>query len=343
MRYLRSFIVFVLLFLFSCTHFKHKPDRAFYYWRSSYNLASKDINYLKDVGVTKLYLHFFDVSWNAELNKPLPVDEIKFATERNSKFEYVPVVFIPNKTLEQLSADSIVVLAKHIYNEVDHLSIENKVEYKELQFDCDWTDASRAKYFKLLTFFHDSLTKLSKTLSATIRLHQVKYADKTGVPPVDRGMLMFYNMGKINSTPGYNSIYNSKDADKYVSYVSNYALPLDVALPVFSWALLIRGGEAKDVLEKAVDKDFADTAQFLSAGNNIFVSRGSFLFRGKYFQKSDTVKMEEVTPAICEEAANNVNCYLKDQKRTISLFEYDSLYLSTYDKKDIEKIYAVSR
>ncbi|HXP50036.1 MAG TPA: hypothetical protein VN922_08785, partial [Bacteroidia bacterium] len=208
---------------------------------------------------------------------------------------------------------------------------------------CDWTDVSRAKYFKLLTFFHDTLTKQSKTLSATIRLHQVKYADKTGVPPVDRGMLMFYNMGKINGTPGYNSIYNSKDADKYVTYVSNYTLPLDVALPVFSWALLIRGGEAHDVLEKAVDKDFADTSQFLSAGNNIFVSRGSFLFRGKYFQKSDTVKMEEVTPAICEEAANNVNSYLKDEKRTISLFEYDSLYLSTYDKKDIQQIYTISR
>ncbi len=335
--------VVVLVFIISCKHANHKPDRAFYYWRSNFSLPDKDVRYLKDAGVDKLYLHFFDVTWNEQLSKPQPVDEIKFGREPSSKFTYVPVVFISNKVLEEAYFDSINVLATHIYDEVEHIATENKITNKELQFDCDWTDATRNKYFKLLNFLHGKLNAEGKILSATIRLHQVKYADRTGVPPVDRGMLMFYNMGRINTVAGYNSIYNSKDANGYVRYVSDYSLPLDVALPVFSWAVCVRDGQVKDIIEKATDKDFADTIMFASSGNNIFVSRGSFLLHGKYFLKSDTVKLEEITPAICETAATNVSNYLKNENRTVSLFDYDSLYLLKYDKNDLEKIYTISR
>src|ERR1700722_4840670 len=187
----------LLFFIISCKHASHKPDRAFYYWRSNFSLTGKDLSYLKDAGINKLYLHFFDVTWNKELSKPLPVDEIRFGTEPGSIFNYVPVVFISNKVLEEAYFDSISVLAAHIYDEVNHIATANKIIYKELQFDCDWSDATRAKYFKLLNFLHGKLNAEGKILSATIRLHQVKYADRTGVPPVDRGMLMFYNMGRI--------------------------------------------------------------------------------------------------------------------------------------------------
>ncbi|HSY76129.1 MAG TPA: hypothetical protein VK890_04690 [Bacteroidia bacterium] len=306
-------------------------------------MSKSDISYLKDAGVQKIYLHFFDVSWNETYNKALPVAEIKFETLPTDKFQYVPVVYITTKSLNNTDGDSINKLAEHIFDEVEHIATANNIANKELQFDCDWTDATRGKYFALLSFFHDKFKSTGQLVSATIRLHQIKYADKTGVPPVERGMLMFYNMGNINSVPGYNSIYNDKDADRYVTYVSTYTLPLDVVLPVYSWAIWARNGKVQDIIEKALNKDFADTAMFLSAGNNIFVSRGSFFFRGKYFMKNDTVKTEDVTPDICEDAATNVAKYLKNEPRTVSLFEFDSIYLSTYNKKDLEKIYTLSR
>jgi hypothetical protein len=47
-------------------------------------------------------------------------------------------------------------------------------------------------YLKFIAVFK----KLSKKkLSATIRLHQVKYFKKTKIPNVDSGVLMYYNMG----------------------------------------------------------------------------------------------------------------------------------------------------
>jgi len=54
------------------------------------------------------------------------------------------------------------------------------------------------------------------------------------VPPVDKGLLMFYNMGKISpDLNARNSIYNRADAEAYLESLPNYRLSLDVALPVF--------------------------------------------------------------------------------------------------------------
>ena len=332
-----------LLCMASCKrHFTNKPQRAFYYWRSEFTLSDKDVSYMENLGVSKLYLHFFDVSWNEDFGKVLPVDEMKFDSVAHNKFEYIPVVYITNKALEKTQADSINSLGKHILDEVEHIASVHNVKFKELQFDCDWTDDTQKKYFALLTFFHQDLKQKDMLLSATIRLHQVKYKEKTGVPPIDRGMLMFYNMGKINAEAGYNSIYNQRDADKYASYVKSYTLPLDVALPIFGWAVCIRNGKVTSILEKSNDKNFADTAMFSHGGNSIFVARKSFFFHGKYFMKNDTVKLEQVTPDICKDAADNVSGYLKDEPRTVTLFDYDSLYFSTYEKKDLEQVLSLT-
>ncbi|HTB06450.1 MAG TPA: hypothetical protein VK806_05805 [Bacteroidia bacterium] len=333
------YLFIIVIALMGCKHGNNKSTSAFYYWKSAFDLSGQEEDYLHSLGVHKLYLHFFDVSWNEQLTKALPVARMKFETVPDNKFQFVPVVFILNKALDQTPDDSITSLARHILNEIDHIASDNDISYKELQFDCDWTDGTRDKYFKLLSFFHDGLKKAGKILSATIRLHQVKYADKTGVPPVDRGMLMFYNMGKVNSVPGYNSIYNDKNANLYASYISSYALPLDVALPVFSWAVCARRGRVSSIIEKVSDSDFADTSMFSSSGNGIFVSNRSFFFRGKYFMKNDTVKIEQVSPGLCKEAATNVSRYLKNENRTISLFDYDPQYLTNYDKKDILEIF----
>jgi hypothetical protein len=334
--------VLIVMVSVSCRHNHIKPERAFYYWRSNFNLSAKDVNYMEGIGISKIYLHFFDVSYNNAFQKVLPVDEVKIDTVAKNTFQYIPVVFIANKALELTPVDSISSLCRHILNEVEHIATEHKLSYKELQFDCDWTDGTQKKYFTLLSYFHNELKQTGKLLSATIRLHQVKYKEKTGVPPVDRGMLMFYNMGKVNSITGYNSIYNERDADNYASYVKSYTLPLDVALPIFGWAVCIRDGKVTGIIEKAVNEDFSTDTLFLSAGNNIFVSRKALFLHGRYFMKNDTVKIEQATPDICQNAADNVSQYLKNEKRTVTLFDYDSVYLSTYDKKDLEKIFLLS-
>ena len=99
---------------------------------------------------------------------------------------------------------------------------------KEIQIDCDWTDSTRNRFFR----FTRTLGKLAHAehslISATIRLHQIKYFERTGIPPVDRGVLMFYNMGKLAAASERSSIFNTEDAEKYTSRLSQYPLPMDL-------------------------------------------------------------------------------------------------------------------
>jgi hypothetical protein len=69
-----------------------------------------------------------------------------------------------------------------------------------------------------------------------------QYRERTGVPPVDRGMLMFYNMGKLSAEPGARSIYDADAAERYLARVGEYPLPLDLALPIWSWTVQVRDG-----------------------------------------------------------------------------------------------------
>jgi len=338
MRKIYVFAV-LLLILFGCkTRHNANANRAFYYWKSEFALEAGDRSCLKELGVGKLYLHFFDVGWNNETNRVIPEAKVVFKDKFPGTLQCVPVIFIANKALEKTPADSISGLSQRIMNGVKFIATENAINYKELQVDCDWTEFTREKYFNLVSQLHSVLNSSGIILSATIRLHQIKYAGKTGIPPVDRGMLMFYNMGKINGQPGYNSIYNKADADRYTNYIREYKLPLDVALPIFSWALHLSNGPV-EIIEKVNTID--DSAQFTACGNNIFVSHNSFFWHGSYLLKGDTVKIESVSPLLCLDAANDLIPNLKDENRTVTLFAYDSSYIKDNEKKDLEKIYSV--
>ena len=70
-------------------------------------------------------------------------------------------------------------------------------------------------------------------LSATIRLHQLKFIGESGIPPVDKGLLMCYNMGDLHRLRISNSILETAELKKYIKQLSVYPLKLDVAfLPV---------------------------------------------------------------------------------------------------------------
>ena len=68
---------------------------------------------------------------------------------------------------------------------------------KEIQLDCDWNSSTQKKYFNLIEEMKLYPTWENIVWSATIRLHQLKYPKQTGVPPVNKGVLMFYNMGNF--------------------------------------------------------------------------------------------------------------------------------------------------
>jgi hypothetical protein len=337
---IETFTILLIGFLFlGCNQ---KPHQSFYYWKSVYQLSSNEKAIVKQLDISKLYIRFFDVDVDESSGKPLPVATIAFNDSLLPAVEVVPVVFVVNKTLKKTALNDIPVLASHIVDQVTDIASRNHINFNELQLDCDWTDGTKEKYFHLLRSVKSGLSQ-NQLLSATIRLHQVKYKEIAGLPPVDRGMLMYYNMGKISAELSHNSVFNTADAAKYIDHLSGYPLPLDVALPAFSWGIHIRNNQVIDLISRINSSGYENHPGFKRLDVSTFVARQSFFYRGYYFMENDRVKIEEISPEQCLIAAQQLKSKLTKQVGSVAIYHLDSLILTHYEKEDFEKVFDIYR
>jgi hypothetical protein len=310
---------------------------AFYYWKSNFKLNSQQNQLLQQTSHNTLYIRFFDIIWDDTGRRTFPDAVINFEQPAD-KLHITPVIFISNKTFENIKDIAIDSLAINSNMLVNRIALKNKINYQTIQVDCDWTLSTRDKYFNFLK----TLKKIShRQLEATIRLHQVKYKERTGIPPVDRGVLMFYNMGKLSAgLQQPNSIYNEGDAEKYVSYIPQYPLPLDVALPLFSWAVHIRQGKIIQLYRSLGKKQLNDPLNFDQRGNT-WRSKKSFFFNGIYIKENDIFKLEEIDVNTLKTAARQLSRYLPNQKnRTIIYYELGNLNQSEFNAQTLNQVSA---
>ena len=331
----------LLCLLSSCRKNNAPAERGIYYWKTNFSLSPAETQKLHSFHINKIYLRLFDVDWDNGSNSPVPKGEIKFANKPDRSIIIVPVVYITNKTLLNLKQSAAPLLSEKLFRQINHIMNSTDIPFTEAQLDCDWTEKTKEIYFSLIKNLKDKLIKENKIISATIRLHQIKYPEMTGIPPVDRGMLMFYNMGKINSRDDVNSIYNYDDAVKYVSGINNYPLQLDAALPLFGWIVHSRNGDVLDLINESMINDLPEDKRFTLWGKNSYVSNDNFFLHGYYFIKGDMLKVENADIELCRKAAELVSRNIKHNNKTVSLFDYDSLKFSNYYEKDFEKLFGL--
>ncbi|GAL83928.1 hypothetical protein Phep_0729 [Sporocytophaga myxococcoides] len=335
---LRFFILVLLsLTTLSCSDRKNDAGtiRSFYYWKSIFSLNGKEKEAINTLGIKKIYLRFFDVDWT---DKPEPKGHVILKDSIPGSLQIVPVVYLTNRTLSHIQPHTLEILADNITTSVKVFAKRNNVNFTELQIDCDWSDKTRDKYFNLLRLIKSKLP-LSCILSATIRLHQVKYRNITGVPPADRGMLMFYNMGQLKPSASRNSIWNKKDAESYVAYTRKYPLPLDSTLPIFEWALQIRDGKIIDLLSKETLPDFTISDNFRMNKDKILAAEKSFYYQNKYIKEGDVFRMERVSGEDLEAAAKMLSHHLSTTPASVSLFDLDSKNFTDHDIEQLEEIF----
>lgn len=334
---LRLFLLLLSITVLGSCKRNSKADTAFYYWKQTFSLSKPQQELLEKTAASKLYLRFFDIKWDGRGNRPFPEAVINFK-QKIKALQVIPVIFITNQTFEKLSTSGVDSLAIHSYQLLNQLSKSQQLHYKQVQFDCDWSLGTKDKYFQFLKTFK---TISNKELEATIRLHQIKYQIRTGVPPVNRGILMFYNMGKISAKPeDPNSIYNAKDAANYISSLPKYALPLDIALPLFSWSIHIRNGNVIQVYGKIGKSTLSDQNNFLpTAQKNVFKARRSFFTDGVYVKMDDLFKLEETDKALLDQAVEQLAEHLSEkQKRTIIYYEIGNLDPAIFKAIDFQEI-----
>ena len=314
-------------------------QNAFYYWETSFELNQEDTAYLSDLAVKKMYVHFFDVTYTDVLS---PEGRIHFSTKVPSNLQIVPVVFITNETISKLDSLGIADLANKIttrlHKEITRTQLTSQV--REIQLDCDWTKTTRDKYFYLLKLVKKTIPY---ELSATVRLHQYKY-HQGNIPPVDRGMLMCYNINDPRDYEVENSLFDKQEVMRYIKDV-NYPLALDLAVPTFSWGVRFTPDKKFNGLTNSLRMvDVMSDTNFVSTSRkNVFVVKRDFSHYWYYFNAGDMVRIEECNPKDVQEIVSYLKTQLNQPQATLTLFHYDRILKQHENKAELQELFNAGR
>ncbi len=320
-------LMLLVSLLVACTAKTEKINTAFYFWRTTFSLTQTEQQYLNDLDVKKLYIRYFDVA--LQNNQAIPVAPVVF-NQKPMGYNVVPVVYIKNEVfLQNDAADS---LATKVYNYIQQINKFADVSVNEIQFDCDWSLKSKQNYFQ----FIEEFKKLHPNLSATIRLHQIKYPEKTGIPSVKTGVLMYYNIGVINAGED-NSIYSQKTAKNYINSLQNYKLPLNIALPVFSWGVHVRSNQVTNLIGGLRVNDLTGD-QFEKISENRYKVLKDVVFKGRYLAKDDEIKVEAVSADQLKEMMHDIKKNSKHKPNEIIFYDLNENNLKAYEKEDFKTV-----
>ena len=338
-------LIFLVSFQYSCKnntpHQNSNP--AFYHWQTDLQLTLFESQYLDSIKAQRLYVKFFDVDWDENTKAPVPLATVNIDTVFLNNLEIIPTVFITNRTLKNISENAIGPLAKNILQKINELKTS---EIQEIQFDCDWTQSTKEKYFRLLSTI-EALIADSQSLTATIRLHQFRYPEKTGVPPIDRGMLMFYNVGEVNEWETENSILDLAIADQYLSPGAKYPIPLDIALPLFRWGVVFREGKLTYLINNLNESKLQDAGYFFKIEPNRYEVLKSTYLQGYYLYRGDRLRLEKVDAEVLEQATDLLsrrfsNFYKPGNSdgRTIAFYHLDTALINSFNYKELKNVLA---
>jgi hypothetical protein len=359
---LKTSLLFTLLLLGVATVLwrtfvpQRKPKvvhESFYYWKNTLSKADFDTTFLSTLNIKKLYIKLFDVGFR-EGEGVVPVSSlVGDLAVIPSEVENIPTVFITNEAFLKTEKTGIDALAQKVFLKIqsyystadtpsrlirDVPSVYRAfTAVKELQIDCDWSEKTREKYFDFLKKLK-TLMPPSVKLSVTIRLHQVKYRSKTGVPPVDRGMLMMYNVLNPREFSDRNSIFDAQEVESYLKKQKVYPLPLDVVLPLFSWGITYRHNKFFELLN-GLTRAEADKVPWLEKNNTFYLFRTDTVIQNHYFRIGDLLKIEDVTPSVFSTSLELARPIISNDTLNVSFFHYDSKLINDINPSTIQNVY----
>jgi hypothetical protein len=328
------------LLLPGCQQKHHVVTRGFYYWKTAYNPGGYELLRLKEARCTRLYVRCFDVGWNRALDAPQPVAPLRMQAGPDTAFKYVPVVFITQEAMMHLRRAQVPVLAANMAKLLAQQANMFGIAPDELQIDCDWTATTRDIYFSLLRALKATPYFRDKLLSCTVRLHQVKYRLRSGIPPADRALIMCYNIGNLKQPGVHNSILDAALARDYLKNLDTYPLPVDIALPLYSWCLHFREDKLVGILRDVAPETVTARPLFRQQKDNLYYCTEDTSLQGYSFLAGDVVRVEQPSLKDLLEVAAFTAKHVRNDSLRVLFFHTDRLTLSKYSTHDLEAVYS---
>lgn len=264
-------LVFSLFWLFTDDKTKQPTIKhSYYHWAQTYK---NDTELINSHAPHQLYIKLLDIGYRQKITiNPTRLKEKPLTP-------VTPVVFLDNNALKHTSLTRLYQLIQQYIP---------PATYQRLQMDCDWSLTTRQKYFDLLK----RLTPDYPDLSVTLRLHQIKYFHKTGVPPVKRAVLMYYNMSDIRDVNINNYVLDHATGKRYFVNFAQYPLALDLALPLYQQIRVIRQHKLVLLLPNAT----LQQAKLQQHSKRRYTVITSHYYQGHYLYKNDELIIDSVTP-----------------------------------------------
>lgn len=173
--FMKNWMFLLLLFVVCSCQSDKEVDLSVYYWKTQYELTPKEVGFLEEHQVNKIYVRYCDVGLKND--QPIPIAPIEWKIKPLNIYEVVPVIYIKNEVFLKPNLD-IQDLVRKLELYIHQINTKVGIQTKHIQFDCDWSLDSKEHFFEFLKQFKQ---QTNAYLSATIRLHQIKYFEKTGV------------------------------------------------------------------------------------------------------------------------------------------------------------------
>ncbi len=342
---MRLYSLFACIFFTSCQSAPPSSKvilPAFYAWKTTFDPSEPEQQILQQWHTSRMYIKYADIDWR-EGKGAVPVSATDLHWDHlPDTIAVVPVFFIVNQVFAKCPDAETDALARRILQYIQNQTPAGR-DIPEIQIDCDWTATTRAAYFHFLRQINLEITRIygnrTVDLSATIRLHQVKYRTKTGVPPVDRGLLMLYNFDNPAKATVKNSIIDVKTARDYLGNVqAPYPLPLDAALPLFHWGLHFRGRDFQGFLHD-MDIGTARESSFLTrAEKNVFTVNTDTSCLDTYFRRGDWIRLEDAPSDVLASVWDMAKPLLSNDTCHLVFFDLNLQNLQHYKHENLVKL-----
>lgn len=339
-----------------------KGKRAIYYWKTLMQFDEADKQMADNLNLATMYIRYFDISWSYTRGGipvgVLNVDKYDF-DEASATFgtrNIIPTVFITNEVFKNIKEGELKLLAYKTSLKIEQISAElenlyyetnkgkagdNNKQYAfddlivEVQIDCDWTASTKDKYFMFLEILDK---EMEEPLSCTVRLHQYRDRKLMGIPPLDRGLLMCYNVADVQRYDTKNAIIDANIVQQYV-IDDPYPIRLDVGLPMFSWAAWYRGQEFKGLVSGWNNKDAANKNLYKKSIDNQYIVSKDAELGNYYLREGDVLRWDNSNKAEIEKTIAILNDKIDLSASRIAFFDWETEKIKQHEN-ELETYYS---
>lgn len=346
-------IIFQLILLFillnSCNNNEYRgvdEQNSFCYWKTSLSFYLNDSELLTETSANHIYLRYFDVGWDPISKQAKPISTLSNRYDSIPVAKITPSIFLSNNVFISSSKNDLDTLAHNIKKRIENVnlnSIRDSLEkkYNEILIDCDWSQKSKENYFYFLNKLKTEIP--DKHITSTLRLWQYKNPEISGIPPVDRVLLMCYNIESANNYEVENSIVSIDEIKKYTKGVS-YPLKIDIALPIFSWGVLFRDQKFKGIVRDISSRDYLNSNQYEKISDNRFRLKEEMVIGNFFARPGDEIRIEMLSKEELKELASYLLSEVKTDKHSrITFFSWNKTFINNYGTNEIKDIYNIHR